>query len=72
MFKIGDKVVVDGYKEGTVQDIYTRVYFEDGEKKTQVSYRLKEKDFWYEEFSEKRVGGYQKCTLKSLKSIVEI
>ena len=57
MFKIGDKGVVDGCKEGTVQDIYTRVYFEDGEKKTQVSYHLKEKDFWYEEFSEKRVGG---------------
>lgn len=60
-YKFNEIVLVDGQFEATIRDIYTktiRVKGENGEEdtfKTHVSYRMHEKDWWYEEILPHRV-----------------
>lgn len=60
-YKFNEIVLVDGQFEATIRDIYTRNYRVKGEEgqedtfATHVSYRLHEKDWWYEEILPHRV-----------------
>lgn len=60
-YKFNEIILVDGQSEATIRDIYTRavrVPGKDGEEDTfitHVSYRLHEKDWWYEEVLPHRV-----------------
>lgn len=59
-YKIGEIVLVDGQFEATIRDIFTRcvkTIDEDGEESFDiyVSYRLHEKDWWYEEILPNRI-----------------
>lgn len=60
-YKFYEVVLVDGQFEATIRDIYTRtvrVEGKDGEEDTfvtHVSYRMHEKEWWYEEILPHRV-----------------
>lgn len=60
-YKYNEIVLIDGQFEATIRDIFTRTYRikgEDGQEDTygtHVSYRLHEKDWWYEEILPHRV-----------------
>lgn len=55
-YKIHEVVLIDSEFEATIRDIYTRtVREEDGNINTYVSYRLHEKNWWYEEILPHRV-----------------
>lgn len=60
-YKIYEVVLVDGQYEATIRDIYTRTVRikgengEDDRLETYVSYRLHEKEWWYEEVLPPRI-----------------
>ncbi|QKE60598.1 hypothetical protein KPP_11851 [Klebsiella phage KPP-1] len=55
-YKIYEVVLVDGQFEATIRDIYTRTVRKDEDTvEVYVSYRLHEKDWWYEEILPHRV-----------------
>jgi len=59
-YKFNEIVLVDGQFEATIRDIYTRtvrVNRDDEEEELicHVSYRLHEKDWWYEEILPHRI-----------------
>lgn len=55
-YKIYEVVLVDGQFEATIRDIYTRTVRKDDDTvEVYVSYRLHEKDWWYEEILAHRV-----------------
>lgn len=55
-YKIYEVVLVDGQFEATIRDIYTRTARKDEDTvEVYVSYRLHEKDWWYEEILPHRV-----------------
>lgn len=60
-YKFHEIVLVDGQFEATIRDIYTktmRVKGKEGEEdtfETHVSYRMHEKDWWYEDVATNRV-----------------
>lgn len=55
-YKIYEVVLVDGQFEATIRDIYTRTVRKDKDTfEVYVSYRLHEKDWWYEEILPHRV-----------------
>ena len=55
-YKIYEIVLIDGQYEATIRDIYTRTVRKDEDTvEVYVSYRLHEKDWWYEEILPHRV-----------------
>ena len=55
-YKFNEIVLVDGQFEATIRDIYTRTVRKDEDTvEVYVSYRLHEKDWWYEEILPHRV-----------------
>lgn len=55
-YKFNEVVLVDGQFEATIRDIYTRTVRKDKDTvEVYVSYRLHEKDWWYEEILPHRV-----------------
>lgn len=55
-YKIYETVLIDGQYEATIRDIYTRTVRKDEDTvEVYVSYRLHEKDWWYEEILPHRV-----------------
>ncbi|UYA58047.1 hypothetical protein [Klebsiella phage DP] len=55
-YKIYEVVLVDGQFEATIRDIYTLTVRKDEDTvEVYVSYRLHEKDWWYEEILPHRV-----------------
>lgn len=55
-YKIYEIVLIDGQYEATIRDIYTRTVRKDEDiVEVYVSYRLHEKDWWYEEILPHRV-----------------
>ena len=55
-FKIGEVVLVDDQFEATIRDIFTRtIKDENGDHDVYLSYRLHEKDWWYEEILPHRI-----------------
>lgn len=55
-YKIYEVVLVDGQFEATIRDIYTRTVRKDeGTVEVYVSYRLHEKDWWWQEILPHRV-----------------
>lgn len=55
-YKFNEIVLVDGQFEATIRDIYTRTVRKDEDTvEVYVSYRLHEKDWWYEEILPPRV-----------------
>ena len=55
-YKIYEVVLIDGQYEATIRDIYTRTVRKDEDTvEVYVSYRLHEKDWWYEEILPHRV-----------------
>ncbi len=55
-YKIYEIVLIDGQYEATIRDIYTRTVRKDEDTvEVYVSYRLYEKDWWYEEILPHRV-----------------
>ncbi|ALM02552.1 hypothetical protein KB57_165 [Klebsiella phage vB_KpnM_KB57] len=55
-YKIYEVVLVDGQFEATIRDIFTRTVRKDEDTvEVYVSYRLHEKDWWYEEILPHRV-----------------
>ena len=55
-YKIYEVVLVDGKFEATIRDIYTRTVRKDEDTvEVYVSYRLHEKDWWWQEILPHRV-----------------
>ncbi|UNI73632.1 hypothetical protein KP12_224 [Klebsiella phage KP12] len=55
-YKIYEVVLVDGQFEATIRDIYTRTVRKDEDTvEVYVSYRLHEKDWWWQEILPHRV-----------------
>lgn len=55
-YKIYEVVLIDGQYEATIRDIFTRTVRKDEDTiEVYVSYRLHEKDWWYEEILPHRV-----------------
>lgn len=55
-YKFNEIVLIDGQYEATIRDIYTRTVRKDEDTvEVYVSYRLHEKDWWYEEILPHRV-----------------
>ena len=55
-YKIYEIVLIDGQYEATIRDIYTRTVRKDEDTvEVYVSYRLHEKDWWYEDILPHRV-----------------
>lgn len=65
-YKFNEIVLIDGQYEATIRDIFTRTVRKDEDTvEVYVSYRLHEKDWWYEEILPHRVqklnGELKKC-----------
>lgn len=55
-YKFNEIVLIDGQYEATIRDIYTRTVRKDEDTvEVHVSYRLHEKDWWYEDILPHRV-----------------
>lgn len=55
-YKIYEVVLIDGQYEATIRDIFTRTVRKDEDTvEVYVSYRIHEKDWWYEEILPHRV-----------------
>lgn len=55
-YKIYEIVLIDGQYEATIRDIYTRTVRKDEDTvEVYVSYRLHEKDWWWQEILPHRV-----------------
>ncbi|AUE23296.1 hypothetical protein Ro1_00070 [Raoultella phage Ro1] len=56
-YRFNEIVLVDGQFEATIRDIYTRTIRKDEDTiEVYVSYRLHEKDWWWQEISPERVS----------------
>lgn len=56
-YKFNEIVLIDGQFEATIRDIYTKTVRKDEDTvEVYVSYRLHEKDWWWQEISPERVS----------------